>query len=290
MIGAYFPTDGAWSSTKAYIAGQLVTYAGVTYGSLASNTNREPDINPSYWTRAYWSVVESFAQLNHFTGINGNRSIQPAIYAAGGVLVTPRPNASVGLTNPDEGKCGYFAPYSAEADTMPSFEWRVAGSCTNPAYLPHLMARFSLSAGCPNGPPNGYRVCLDPLGTEGSGAGGNFIVNGNLLARGAVTLATLPTGVLSSTGGVISSGLINLGLGVTGTLPNSNLFGNGLVNVAAGSGIAISGSPVAPGGTVTITNTAPGGTVTGGTFSCAAGQHIASITISSTGVLSGTCD
>ncbi len=106
--------------------------------------------------------------------------------------------------------------------------------------------------------------------------------------------ASNPILALQTTG--VTAGTYGSGTSVPVTTVNAEGQISGVVSTAiagitvtAGSGLS-GGGTVSPGGSVTLTNTSPGGTVAGGTFSCGAGLHIASITISATGVPSGTCN
>jgi len=46
-----------WSSGVAYTLGQVVSYAGVSYVALSSNSNQQPDISPAYWAIASSGIL-----------------------------------------------------------------------------------------------------------------------------------------------------------------------------------------------------------------------------------------
>ena len=51
---------GAWSNVTAYVAGNQVTFASGYYIALGSNTNKEPDTNPTYWELISAQSTEEF--------------------------------------------------------------------------------------------------------------------------------------------------------------------------------------------------------------------------------------
>lgn len=51
-----YSTGAAWDSTVSYAAGVHVVYNQIGYVSIVANTNKQPDVNPSYWAVAYEDI------------------------------------------------------------------------------------------------------------------------------------------------------------------------------------------------------------------------------------------
>lgn len=64
-------TFSAWSSSSTYGVGSLVSYSGVNYiGIAASNLNKQPDINPTFWTALPTGSTRLYSLQDAVTGAN----------------------------------------------------------------------------------------------------------------------------------------------------------------------------------------------------------------------------
>jgi hypothetical protein len=62
--------QGAWSSSKAYVVNDTVTYQGLTYTAIQSSTNMTPSTNPTLWTQHSPSVPGVAGNLLYAVGSN----------------------------------------------------------------------------------------------------------------------------------------------------------------------------------------------------------------------------
>lgn len=56
---------GTWSSARSYLAGETVTFGGTTFQAVgtATNLNKQPDTNPTFWSIADSKGLEVYTQL-----------------------------------------------------------------------------------------------------------------------------------------------------------------------------------------------------------------------------------
>lgn len=70
---------GDWSSAAAYTPGDAVLYGGLTYASLTTNTNQQPDTNPDDWTimgnSGFNSITVNVAESPGVNCAEGGRKI-----------------------------------------------------------------------------------------------------------------------------------------------------------------------------------------------------------------------
>jgi len=55
-------TSHTWTSTRTYIPGDTVPFSGTIYICLVTNSNRQPNINPSFWAISNWSSTTTYQQ------------------------------------------------------------------------------------------------------------------------------------------------------------------------------------------------------------------------------------
>jgi len=101
--GTGLTVQGAWNSGTTYNAGDVVTFASAAWVSLTTNTNKQPDINPSDW-----AMLSGATGATGETGVTGNTGPTGSTGNTGptgatgttGVTGNTGPTGSTGATGP----------------------------------------------------------------------------------------------------------------------------------------------------------------------------------------------
>jgi parallel beta-helix repeat protein len=51
----------SWNSTRTYVPGETLPFSGTIYICLVTNSNRQPNTNPSFWATSNWSSTKTYA-------------------------------------------------------------------------------------------------------------------------------------------------------------------------------------------------------------------------------------